>query len=145
MYNLFIYFTPSVASILPPHRGQTTLRNAHHTNNQNAIKQNESRTPSRRVVQPDWSHLVLLLLAVVAGTTDGGLERVGPVAVNAPNNSVHWFRFHHVAALAYGGDWLGYAGLRTRRYGPTFAEATARVCCHVEFYAAGYAYFSSVT
>lgn len=82
---------------------------------------------------------------MVAGTADGGLERVGPVAVNAPDDGVHRLRFHHVAALAYRGDRLGRAGFGTGGHRPALAEATARVRRHVEFYAAGYAYFSSVT
>lgn len=96
------------------------------------------------MVQPG-RRLVLLLLAVVAGTADGGLKGVGPIAVNAPDDGVHRLRFHHVAALAYGGDRLGHAGFGAGGHRPALAEATARVRRHVEFYAAGYAYFPCVT
>lgn len=43
---------------------------------------------------------VLLLLAMVTGTTDGRFERIRSVAVNATDYGVDGFGFHHVAALA---------------------------------------------
>lgn len=95
------------------------------------------------MVQPS-APPALFLLAVVAGTGDGGLEGVGPVPVDAPDDGVHRLRFHHVAALAYGGDRLGDAGLRPGGHCPALAEAAASVGRHVELHAPGYAYFSGV-
>lgn len=103
MYNLFIYFTLSLSRILPPSSSQTTLRDANHTNHQNTVKQNKERTPSRRVIQlfNPFIASILLLLAMVAGTANGGFEGVGPVSIDTSDDRVHWFRFHHVTALAY--------------------------------------------
>lgn len=82
---------------------------------------------------------------MITGTTDSRLESVGSIAVNAPNNSIYWFSFHHVAALSYRSDRLGHTGFRARGYCPTFTETATGVCCHVEFYAAGYTNFSCMT
>lgn len=96
--------------------------------------------PSVPIIAPP----VLLFLAMVAGAGDGGLEGVGPVPIDAPDHSVYWFSFHHVAALAYGSDRLGDTCFRARGHRPAFAETAAGIRRHVELYAAGYAYFSGM-